>query len=1041
MRRIQQILGVLFLMSLSLGALAQTTFKGKVTDTDGQAIPGVSVAIKGTGSGTSANAEGQYSFTANASGQVTLVFTSLAHKTVEKSVNASGGTITTDVAMQEDISNLNEVVVVGSTVSTSRRQLGNSISVIKSDQLQKAGTDNILGALQGKAMGAQITQNSGDPAGAFSIRLRGVKSLSGSSDPLYVIDGVVMSNATDNVSNQATSGVRNSTQGSNRLADINPNDIESMNVLNGAAAAAQYGSRASNGVVIINTKRGKSGAPEITFTTSYTTSQLRKGVDVTTFGKQFGTNNLRLHTLNNFVTATSPFPTTSIVRDGATLFLASGLVDVTRYNYFDYIFRTATGTDNTISVSGGNDRTKYFVSASYMFNQGIIKGTDFQRYGIRANIDQQINRWAKVSVGLSYNNSFENMKPNGNSFLSPINSVNITNNIWDPAAKDAAGNLPGVEPSRINPVSVIEQFDFNQRINRTINNIRLTLTPISGLTIDGVVGVDAYSQVGQNLIPPYPYAAASALPAGLFPTGFAASASLTNIQYNADLNVTYEKDLTKDIKLTALAGYNYQSARKDFSLASGENLAPFITTVSGTSVSPATRYGLDRLVVDGEFLQATFGYKNALFITGAIRRDRSSVFSPSETNQTYPKISASWVVSDFDFWKNSGINNTINSFKLRSSLGESGGLSAIGAYDRFWQFSPTPFLGRSTIAPSSQLANPRVRPERMRELEIGADMGLFNNKATLSVNYYTQTISDLTLGTSIAPSRGGNTIIDNVGSMENKGLEIMLGFTPVSSKNFTWNSTIIYNQNRNKVLSAGSFLNAIPNEAGAPVFYIEGQPASVFYGWYYARDASGNILNTTQNLPQRERGTQANGVLEGTTVRESNGQPSFAAGTTFLRKVIGDPNPRWTGSWVNEFKYKKLSFNVMLEAVQGFQVFNADKRTRNNVGIGPLAEQEMRGTITRGTIASLLNIEEFRVDDGSFIKLREVGLGYDFGNIIPGVKSLNLSVTGRNLISWDNYTGFDPETNAGGNADRLRGIDFGNVPIPRSYQVKLTAKF
>jgi TonB-linked SusC/RagA family outer membrane protein len=1039
----KQLLGVWALLFVSTAAMAQYSFKGKIVDELGQPVVGATVLVKGAGAGTSAGVDGTYSFSGSmAQGSYTLVASALGYKSVEKKVALGNQTsVTTDFTMAEDATNLDEIVVIGSTVSQSRRQLGNAITVIKSDQLQKTGTDNLMGALQGKAMGAQITQNSGDPGGAFSIRLRGIKSLSGSSDPLYVIDGVVMSNATDNVANRATSGVRSATQGSNRLADLNPSDIESINVLNGAAAAAQYGSRASNGVVIINTKRGKSGAPEVTFTTSYTSSELRKGVQITTLGKQFGTNNLRLHTLNNFVTATSPFPTTSIVRDGSTIFLASGLVDVQRYNYFDYIFRNASGTDNTISVSGGNEKTRYFVSASYMSNQGIIRGTDFTRYGIRANIDQQLNNWAKLSVGLSYNNSFENMKPNGNSFLSPINSVNITNNIWNPVARDAAGNLPGVEPSRINPVSVVEQFDFNQRVNRTINNVRLTLTPIKGLTIDGVVGVDAYSQIGQNLIPPYPYAASSALPAGLFPTGFAASGSLNNVQYNADLNVTYEKELTNDIKLTATAGYNFQSLRKDFSVAAGENLAPFITTVTGTSVSPVTTYSLDRFTIDGEFLQATFGYKNALFLTGAIRRDRSTVFSPSETNQTYPKISASWVVSDFDFWRNSGLGASISSLKLRSSLGASGGLSAIGAYDRFWQFSPTPFLGRSTIVPSSQLANPRVRPERMIEWEMGTDIGFWNNRASLSFNYYTQKIEDLTLNTSIAPSRGGSTLTDNVGSMENRGFEIMLSINPVNTKDFSWNTTLIYNQNRNKVLSAGSFLNAIPNETGAPVFYVEGQPASVFYGWYYARDANGNLLNTAQNLPQRERGTQAGTALEGTTVRDGNGQPSFGAGTTFLRKVIGDPNPDWTGSLVNELRYKNVTFNFMLDAVQGFEVFNADKRTRNNVGIGPLAEQEMLGTVPRGTIASLLNIEEFRVDNGSFVKLREISLGYDFGKVIPGVKSLSLSLIGRNLVSWDSYTGFDPETNAGGNGDRMRGVDFGNVPIPRSYQVRLMAKF
>ena len=284
--------------------------------------------------------------------------------------------------------------------------------------------------------GAQITQNSGDPAGGISVRLRGIKSLSGSSDPLFVIDGVIVSNVSENLSQRAVSdqvGIANA--GTNRLADINPADIASINVINGAAAAAQYGSRASNGVVLITTKRGQTGAPRVTFTASASINELRKSVPLGTFNEQLGFPGLRLHPIaavSAAQIAANPSTTTvGIVHDGATTQLATNLVDVTRYNYFDQIFRAGYGTDNTVSVAGGRENTSYYVSFGYLKNEGILKNTDFTRYNLPAPLDQRLTNWAKLSVGLSYVNSFADEKANGNVFYSPINSVNITNNIYD----------------------------------------------------------------------------------------------------------------------------------------------------------------------------------------------------------------------------------------------------------------------------------------------------------------------------------------------------------------------------------------------------------------------------------------------------------------------------------------------------------------------------------------------------------------------------------------------------------------------------------
>ena len=1031
---------------------ARFTLKGRVTDPDKLALPGTTVVIVGTTLGTTTDADGNYSLPVTLKpGPVTVAFTAIGYETLRQNTTLGNAEqVTVNAQLIAATTNLDEVVVTGSTLSAPKRELGNAISTIKGADLEQSGSGNLINSLQGKVPGAQITQNSGDPAGGISIRLRGIKSLVGSSDPLYVVDGVIVSNASTNVSQIALSNdVGNANVGQNRLSDINPDDIATLNVINGAAAAAQYGSRAANGVVIITTKRGQSGKAQVTFSTSFNINELRKGVPVNTYGKQFGFAALRLYPIGGIsaaqIAANPGTTTTSIYRDGANTPLSTNLVDVQRYNYFDQIFRTGYGTDNNLSVSGGRDNTQYYVSFGYLKNQGIIKDTDFTRYNLRARIDQRLTNWAKLSVGLSYANSFSNEKANGNVFYSPINSVNITNNIYDITQRDAAGNLKAVEPTRVNPLSTIEDMKFSQSVSRTINSLQLNLTPLRGLSIDYIVGVDAYSQFGKNYIRPYPYQAIAGLPAARYPFGYAATATNQVLQFNNDLNAQYERQFSDKFKVNAAVGYSYQYFQSDYSANSGQNLAPFIETVNGASnTTLGAIYNLDRFSLSGLFAQATLGYRNLAFITGAVRRDQSSKFSPTQTNQYYPKVSGSFIVSDLDFWKNLSLSNAFNSLKLRASYGEAGNLSGIGSYARFYQFSPVGFLGQNTVTPNTQLANPDVQPERMAELEGGVDLSFLSGRIGLGITAYQQKISSLVVNRTLAPTTGGTSIVNNVGSMENKGFEIVLDVNPVKTEDLNWEMTFIYNHNRNKVLDLGGLPIINPDASsasGTPVNIIVGQPVGVFYGTAYARSTTdGSLLLSPSGFPQSERASsQANGAVDYVPAR--NGDGSFDVSKPLANVIIGNPNPKWTGSFSTNLSYKKLNLHILLDAVQGVDVFNADKRTRQGVGLGDYAEKELRGELPRGYIFGIYNTQEFRVDPGSYTKLREVSLSYTLPAFVKGISRLNVAVVGRNLYSWDKYTGFDPETNAGGNNDLVRGIDFGNVPIPRTYQLKLSATF
>lgn len=1038
----------LLLISLLAAALAmaQVTISGKVTGPNNQALNGISVAVRNTTYGTATDASGNFSLTAPLRpGSHTLEFSGVGFKKIERSVQVgNAASYTLDATLEEDALGLEEVIVTGTSQGTTRKQIGSYISTLKADDINKGATGNVLAALQGKTAGAQIIQNSGDPSGGISVRLRGISSVNSSSEPLYIVDGVIINNASNRVTNtQNTYDAPNTTTnntgsnlfvgtvGQNRIADINPADIERVEVLNGAAAAAIYGSRANAGVVQIFTKRGSTGAPVVSFSTSIMANTLRKKLDVNQAPTKFGGPTDGPGALTQDI----------ITAVGNPAALPTNTTPVTRYDYQDYIFRTGLGTDNNISVSGGRDKTKYYTSASYFFNQGIIENTDFRRFSFRLNLDQELTKWASFAVGLNYINSASNEKPDGNSFFSPMNAVTIIGNFHDIWKRDVLGNLMAVgERGRVNPVSVIEDFKQKQETNRLIASAALKLRPVKGLTLDYTMGIDNYAQRGTTTMPPYTYNVSTAFFGGgpeLSPSlnGYASAASNNFFQINHEVNATYQFDINDNLSSTTQAGYSLQYEKNGYSLLHGRGLAPYVETVNAASTQLPGADERTELSVSGVYLQQNFKYRNQLFLTGAVRLDGSSVFGEDQRNQVYVKGSGSYLLSETDFWSKLPLSKWWNLAKLRIAYGESGNLTGIAPYARFNAYNAIAFLSRIALFSNPQLVNPDIKPERQKELELGTDLSFLDNRLGVQFNYYIKKVNDLLIGRVIASTIGYSSYLNNLGSLRNKGFEVVLTGTPVKKRDLRWDITGIYNHNRNEALSIGQALSLLSTNAGAPVAILEGQPIGVFYGSFFALDASGNQIKNASGFPQLERGVQ-NSPLSYTPQRGANGLPT---GTT-LRKVIGDPNPDYTASLVNEITYKKLGFRVQFDAVQGVDVWNADFRTRQGVGNGKVAEQEHRGELPRGYINSVYQIEEWRVDDGAFVKLREISVSYNFGKL-KIFRDLTVSASGRNLISWDNYKGYDPEVNAGGQSTVLRGIDFGAVPIPMTFNLAVAAKF
>ncbi|MBL7698493.1 MAG: SusC/RagA family TonB-linked outer membrane protein [Chitinophagaceae bacterium] len=1012
---------VCLLTAFSSGA--QVRISGTVKDGGGNGLPGITVTVRNTNFATATDAQGNYTLQSNlTAGAYTIVFTGVGFRRSEQQLQVSNADVyTLNATLANDAIGLDEVIVTGTTQGTTKRQLGNYISTLSAQDLNKGASGNVLQALQGKTAGAQIVQNSGDPAGGISVRLRGISSISSSSEPLYIVDGVIVNNATTRVTNTSPNydGANFvGTIGQNRMVDINPADIERIEVLNGAAAAAIYGSRANAGVIQIFTKKGRSGAPQVNFSTNFLVSELRKKVAVN-------------HSPTKFGGSPDEFTQDIISLVGTPPALPTNTTNVTRYDYNDYIFRTALGTDNNVSVSGGTDKTKYYVSGSYFKNQGIVKNTDFQRYSFRANIDQEFNKWISLSMGLNYINSEADEKPDGNSFFSPLNSINIIGNFHNIWERDLLGNLKAVgERGRVNPVSVIEDIKQRQTTSRVLANASLKVTPFKNFNINYTLGIDNYGQRGTTFIPPYAYNVNAAFWGGdETQNGYASAATNTFFQVNHDISANYQVDINDDLVSVTQAGYSVQYERNDYLLAHGRGLAPAVQTVRGASTILQPVDDRSEISISGAYLQESVKYKNQLFLTGAIRVDGSSVFGEDQRNQVYTKASGSYVISGTDFW-NSGWWNLL---KLRAAYGESGNLTGIGAYARLNSYTTNAYIGKSSLTSSSQLTNENVKPERQREIEVGADLGFLDNRIGVQFNYYVKKVKDLLISRVVAPTTGFSSYLNNIGSLENKGFEIVLNVNPVRKTDLTWNLTAIFNRNRNKAVSIGQALTLLSLNAGAPVAIIEGQPIGIFYGTFFATDETGGKL-MNNGILQIERGVQ-NSVLSYTPGR-TNGLPS--GGT--LRKVLGDPNPDYTASLVSELSYKKFDLRIQLDAVQGVDVWNADWRTRQGVGNGEVAEQEQMGKLPRGWINGVYAIEEWRIDDGSFVKLREVALSYRIGKL-KGLSDLSVMLSGRNLISWDNYKGYDPEVNSGGQSTLLRGIDFGSVPIPRTYSIGLTAKF
>ncbi|MBL7742741.1 MAG: SusC/RagA family TonB-linked outer membrane protein [Chitinophagaceae bacterium] len=980
---------------------AQVQISGKVTGSDGKGLPAISVQIRNTNFGTMTDVAGNYTLRATLkAGAYVMEFSGIGFKTSTASFSVTAsGSITLDATISEDVLGLDEVVVTGTGVATKKRQLGNSIASVSGRDLTKGGATSVDMALQGKVAGAQVNQNSGNPAGGISVRLRGPSTISGSSDPLYIIDGVI-------VNNDSRQLIDLGGYAQNRLVDLNPNDIERIEIIKGAAAAAIYGSRANNGVVQIFTKKGREGKPQISFSTQVKSSSLRKKMEYNQVPFRF--TNLA----NNADKTTAP---------------------VQRYDYQDMIFRNAFGTENSVSVSGGSAGTRYYVSLNNLFNQGIVKATDFNRNGIRLNLQQKISNLASLNVNAAYSYSSGHEIPNGgiNEAYGALTGFIFANNFVNPAKDPVTGIYPAVGGNnlrRTNPLEAIDRFDFQQSTGRLVASAQLVLKPMTGLNIEYTSGVDNYTQTATGYIPPK-----NTTPS--YDGGFARRADATILQLNNDVNISYQKNITSNIQSTTSIGGTLQYIRTNTFGATAQQLGAFGSTINNGTISAGEFRS--ELTILGAFLQQTFGLYNRYFVTGAIRADASSVYGEDERTQIYKKISGSYLISNEKFWGDK-LRNIISSLKLRAAYGESGNLTAIGAFDRQTNYAPVIYSGQAGYTAPALLGNFTVKPERQNEIEAGFDMSLLRDRISIEFSYFTKDVKDLILNRTLAPSTGFNNRLVNIGTMKNDGFEFLIRGVPIDKRNLRWVSSLSYLTNKN-VVNGVEGNGVLPFAGGfSQVAAVNGGPLGAYYSTFFARNPDGSLLLDANGLPQRERGIQlANGQY--TIQRTAGGQPSG----NILSKIIGNPLPKHVISFINELDYKKFSLRMQWDAMQDFDVFNFTKRVGDRDLYGGLKgyEDELNGVVPKGTSTALFSIFENWIEDGSFVKLREVSVSYQLNPKFLKKNSLRLTLSGRNLLSIDNYSGWDPETNAAGQDNAVRGFDFVEVPLPRTFMFGINLNF
>lgn len=1043
---------LLFLFcSFSLLHAQKIKVSGVVTDNTGISLPGVKVLIKDTQNGVSTGFDGKYSITVERND--VLVFSFIGLKTQQIAVN---GRTTINVTLVENAENLKEVVVIGYGTQK-RKDLNSSISSIKSEDLENIKQVSIDQMIQGKASGVSVSNNSGQPGSAVSIRIRGTTSLTGINEPLYIIDGVpVTGDATGKSSSgQPISGHEGFSStgqgGSNAVSPIsmiNPNDIQSIDILKDASATAIYGSRGSNGVIIITTKSGKKGSGKIAFESYVSFQSIYKKLDVLNLS-QFAAHQNALASVFGEIPRPE-FAHPELLGEGT--------------NWQNEIYQTAVAKNNQISFSGAKDGTNYYLSLGYLDQDAVIIGSGYKRYTLRLNLNSDIKPWLKVGTNLNGGITNEkvtiNQSYNGliaNTLLqSPEMPVrNLDGSFASPPA--------GQNVNYFNPVA--EALTKENKLIRKnfLGNIYGEANLAKGLKYRLELAANTEFSENTEFSPSFDRGSQNNLTADLY--------ERRQNWYSTNIKnlLTYDFNLEKH-HFTLLAGQEANDSHWEGILGEGHGFKT--NSVYGLNLADAD----SRIVTSykgSQSLQSLFGrliydFNDRYSLSASIRRDVSSKFDPTTKNQAgiFKAISASWKLSNEKFMEST--KKYIDNIKFRFGYGETGNQQIPNNLYSAMLNTQNSGLGNGFLV--SNIPNPDLRWESLNQTNIGLDFTLLDSRISASIDVYNKKSKDFLFQLPLpdyltgggAQYGGVNAPWSNDGSMQNKGFDITLGYSTKNTEKFSWNSTLTFSHYKNELLS-------IPN--GIPLFgnvntngYIPvnvtnstvGNPIAMFYG--YVTDGLFTSLDQLNNAPIQFGQTVGTGAgqtyLGDVKYKDINGDGKIDEGD---KTLMGNPHPDFTFGFTNNFKYKNLDLSIFVQGSEGNEILNLTRRngTLNaDYFYNQLSEATNFWTPTN-TNTSIprpiksssnhnIEISDRYVEDGSYIRIQNVTLGYSLPQDFLSrtkISKVRLYAGVQNLYTFTKYTGYDPEIGSFNQSPLLAGVDNGRYPSPRTYTIGLNLEF
>ena len=1027
---IKGLLALFLLLCATATVWAQSiTVTGTITDEQGEPLIGVNILVRGTTTGVISDIDGHYSLQVS-SNQSIIRFSYVGYLTQEITIGAQR---TLNVIMREDSQNLEEVLVIGYGV-VKKSDLTGAVASVKMDEVSQTPIISIDQGLAGRASGVQVIQTSGMPGAVASIRIRGSSSLQGGNEPLYVIDGFPVYAGTgfgQTGGNAQLSG----------LATINPDDIESMEILKDAAATAIYGARAANGVVLITTKSGQKGRDMISFTASYGIQNVAKRIEL-----------MNARDYSALVNEAYVWGDGARSQNGQPFYNSAQMAEIATLgkgtDWQDEIFRQGITQNYQLNISGGDSKTVYSISGGYADQQGVIINSNFKRYSARLNLDRNVNNSITFGTHLTASYTITNSIPTDTGGEGGVVTGALKMNPIQPVYSDPETgiytqvNMPGTLVR--NPVATAREHKLKSASTRILGDIYGQWEIIKDLKLKVSVGAD----INYNKFDDY-------VPSNIYESGGIAEAT---VRMNQSINWLNENTITwnkifDQHSVNVLGGYTLQQNNYERVYASSRDFVSdqllYNSLQAGATYnrpeSAATQWNIMSYLT-----RVNYSYMNRYLLSVNARIDGSSRFGANNKYGFFPSASAGWRISEESFME--PVKQVMSNLKLRASYGFTGN-TEIGVYESLatlgnnsWTFGSNQ---RVTGFFPNKIPNPDLKWEKTGQLDIGVDLGLFNNRLRLTADYYQKKTTDLLYDVAIPSASGFSTMLQNIGSVENKGVELLLEGNILTGP-VTWNSTFNISTNKNKVVALGGEpYKEMPEgdghlKTGSFRRLVVGQPIGVFYGYRF----DGIFQNETE-VSQLTGQPSLMGVGF-RRYKDLNGDGRVDANND--REILGDPFPSFFGGFSNTFGYKGFELNIFFQYSYGGKIFNYNAIELETPTGGQNAYAYMTERFTdekpsdrypRASTNRNVLVSDLWLEDGSFIKLKTTSLSYSFPSVKSShIQGIRVYLTAQNLLTWTNYRGFDPEVSYRGASTLTAGEDFGGYPQSRTFMfgVKLDIK-